>query len=141
MDLSEKYVKMCREAKEIQEMWEPQVGDWIKFYDEIMFLIRKSEIDGYRQVSIWLPRQDQLLEIWRKHDEILKQMKELTPIDMHYTFSSIVDFLEKHFWSQRYVSFEQTILAFVMYDLYGKIWDEQKEEWIKEKEDNHEKAT
>ena len=75
------------------------------------------------------------------HDEILKQMKELTPIDMHYTFSSIVDFLEKHFWNQRYASFEQTILAFVMYDLYGKIWDEQKEEWIKEKEDNYEKTT
>jgi len=28
MDLSEKYIKMCWKAKELQERWTPQVGDY-----------------------------------------------------------------------------------------------------------------
>jgi len=145
MDFTEKYIKMCEKAEEIQERWKPRDGDFIarvwwngkwyrKFvgfakvmgggtYIEVVpstysFDIEEKERSiekyGYRE-WIWLPRQDQLQEMCAPPLDIL-----------------VVEFWQ---WipheqvAVKYTSMEQLWLAFVMWELYGKIWDDGKEEW------------
>jgi hypothetical protein len=73
MDTSERYINMCRQAKELQEMWKPTQGDWFVLYAEIETIGDYSEdlhpID-YREEfpiskknCVWLPRIDQWLQI------------------------------------------------------------------------------
>jgi hypothetical protein len=63
MDISEKYIRMCSLAKEIQNQWTYENGDYV--YDVIdgdagtWFWYHTKDASEY----IWLPRQDQLQEI------------------------------------------------------------------------------
>ncbi len=63
MDTSEKYVRMCESAKEIQHLWNFENGDYI--FDpadgesRVLFGYPSKEYSEY----IWLPRQDQYQEI------------------------------------------------------------------------------
>ena len=69
MDTSKEYIEMCQEAKEIQEEWKPEYGDWNGSkgatvldadYDEVLFTVGpQNKIHKY----VWLPRQDQLQEM------------------------------------------------------------------------------
>lgn len=60
MDTSEKYVRMCREAKEIQLLWNFENGDYVFYpaYEEVQVLLYYPAKDISE--IIWLPRQDQL---------------------------------------------------------------------------------
>jgi hypothetical protein len=63
MDTSEKYVKMCESAKEIERRWNFKNGDYIfNTVDEearVWFGYPSKEYSEYT----WLPRQDQFQEI------------------------------------------------------------------------------
>jgi hypothetical protein len=95
LNISEQYIKMCRQAKELQELWIPQDYDYIQFYDDnefepryIIDLItpkeradsgaygpyidkkskhpKKIEDEIYWNQLIWLPRQDQLQKLFEE---------------------------------------------------------------------------
>ena len=74
MNITEQYIKMCESAKEIQESWKPDVGDWFlndfrgtsgfskdlekqiqgddkKEWEKIQCLTYKPSIEGYVSVS------------------------------------------------------------------------------------------
>ena len=78
----------------------------------------------------FLPRQDQLQEMLNLKVKVIK----------HGLLNKIGNILYK-VYKDKYISgfafdsFEQLFLALVMYKKYGKIWDNKKEEWIKEKEE------
>ncbi|MEL7665459.1 MAG: hypothetical protein AAGU10_15200 [Methanosarcina mazei] len=62
MDTSEKYIRMCSLAKEIQNKWVFQSGDFVYnlAFEEVEVLL----YPGNNSINyIWLPRQDQLQEI------------------------------------------------------------------------------
>lgn len=63
MDISEKYIRMCREAKEIQRLWNFENGDYV--FDpsdgEIMVWFGYPPKDPLE--VFWLPKQDQYQEI------------------------------------------------------------------------------
>ena len=62
MDTSEKYIKMCESAKEIQRKWIFQSGDFVynPAFEEVEVLI----YPGNNSINyVWLPRHDQLQEI------------------------------------------------------------------------------
>lgn len=63
MDTSEKYVRMCREAKEIQHLWNFENGDYVfdPAYEESSVWFEYSSRE-YSEI-IWLPRQNQLQAI------------------------------------------------------------------------------
>ena len=80
MDTSPEYINMCRRAKELQEMWKPQIGDWIyqnsalpdKITVVYKYSLEKEDMkiwdwvreDWYTmQECVWLPRIDQWLQI------------------------------------------------------------------------------
>jgi len=145
MDFSEKYIKMCQKAEEIQIEWKPKVGDWVidvwnrerplvicavrdnpdYFYLSDQFASDKENIyQNHISKLYWLPRQDQLQEMLN-----LKVIK--------YGLLNKIDNILYKVYKDKYISgfafdsFEQLWLAFVMYKKYGKIWDNKKEEWIK----------
>ena len=63
MDTSEKYVRMCSEAKEIQRLWSFENGDYVfdPDFEEVQVLLYYPAKDISE--IIWLPRQDQLQAI------------------------------------------------------------------------------
>lgn len=91
-NIPEQYIKMCRQSKELQELWMPQDYDYIQFYDNNEFEpryivdlitpkeradsgaygpyidekskhLKKIEDEMYWNQLIWLPRQDQLQKL------------------------------------------------------------------------------
>jgi len=131
MDTTDKYIKMCEEAKKLQEQWKMERGDFyiIPFaargYSSPILLDRKYR--DYRQLSwthlnaklIWLFRQDDL-------EKMIKNFHYQRSLQDLHKFSLTVSFAID--------SPEKLRLAFVMYEKYGKNWDNEKEEWSKGEE-------
>jgi len=125
------YIKMCEKAEEIQQIWNPQYGDWYYggIYNKAKVIVvmrryRKHSSANFlnNKQNIWLPRQDQLQEM------------VLDPTIIEGDYYPIPRMLhEFYLWLKdcRYpnVSMEQLWLAFVMYEKYQKKWDSEKEEW------------
>ena len=63
MDTSEKYVRMCRESKEIQRLWHFENGDYVfdPAYEEVQVLLYYP-VKDFSEI-IWLPRLDQIQAI------------------------------------------------------------------------------
>ncbi len=72
---------------------------------------------------VWLPRQDQLLEI------VCENPKPNLWNTPNYMLARLWRFIEDK--RARYASLEQLWLAFVMWRLYCKVWDEDKEDWVR----------
>lgn len=63
MDTSEKYIRMCKEAEEIQLLWNFENGDYVfdPLDGEVMVWFGYSPKESLEVV--WLPKQDQYQEI------------------------------------------------------------------------------
>jgi hypothetical protein len=61
MDISEKYIKMCESAKDIQLQWNFKCEDYI--FDPADGKARVWFEYPSKEEIIWLPKQDQLQEI------------------------------------------------------------------------------
>lgn len=122
MDTTEKYIKMCEGAEEIQES-----HDFLKA-DGIPGIHINKEGDWYfgkaiahnAMKNIWLPRQDQLQGMLLKDYDIYA----LTEKFASYVYHRFVLYDELDF-----TSLEQWWLAFVMKERYGKVWNDRSEEW------------
>ena len=143
MDFSKRYIKICERAEELQRKWKCELGDFCYRKNsgkiEIITAVRqigwwkttpiKLNEMGYSEEStilagdstwdaIWLPTQDQLQEMCDP------------PLDI----------LLMEFWKWlpheevaiKYTSMEQLWLAYLMWELYGKVWDDEKEDWVKQ---------
>jgi len=134
MDLTPKYIKMCEKAEEIQKEWKPTEGDvvFVKIKNKICWVfqstmddVKNKEVviltDGSiieKNLCVWLVRQDQLQEMIITSKYCDRNYALLTELaDFHYHHG-------KCNWSM-----EQLCLAFVMHEKYGKVWDNEKEEW------------
>jgi len=120
---------------EIQGLWRPQEGDCIFIKGHSYTLphvaliyegLRGGLIVGRgweedwefeREVSTWLPRQDQLQEIWWKSTPDGTYLKLWTMVEEFYGH------YERYGYPKYAFSMEQLWLAFVMKELYNKIWD------------------
>jgi len=131
MDKTTRYIKMCKEAKEIQAERVEGLGirrlrpdDFVagNFGENLKTYICE-DISRYwiiRDELIWLPRQDQLQELLYGHIQqdygVIADMYDFTKENLEYV--------------KQFRSLEQLWLAFVMKIKYNKIWDDKKEEWI-----------
>jgi len=137
MDFSKQYIKMCKEAKEIQEIYQNTfkkednevnniLEGWYVYNGKNVILLHNNEffisdLKDELKKYIWLPRQDQL--------------QAIITTNKHFRFSLIELFY--HFANKnvpKFTSMEQLWLAYVMYIKYKKIWNNEKEKWIKEKD-------
>jgi len=142
-------IKMFGKAKEIQALWAPKVGDWFYKRDGISFgqwLVCKIERDilfcSSERISqypykgqlvefsvpvdyTWLPTQSQLQEIYLKslsQDE--QESSNIIVVILDDFQDWVLNDCSGLDWSYGgQVSLEQLWLAFVMRELYGKIWD------------------
>lgn len=136
MDVSNEYIKMCKNAR---LSWEPKVGDYclaIRGYsdydfrhrndngvlgivtkiDEDVFAIEPIEKDATAwysiKESIFLPRQDQLQEMMGGFPYVIRGLRQ--------------------YWEQDnnefHISGEQITLKYLMNITFGKVWDGS--EWI-----------
>ena len=120
MDYSKKYIKMCEKAWHIIGIpdYEPTTGRYInnQLYeiDEFGYYWWKSEFES----RIPLYRQDQLQDMVINFGYGHQNAGILVGLSL---------FSGKHGYNN--ASMEQLWLAFVMHEKYGKVWNEEKEEW------------
>ena len=130
MDFSKQYIKMCKEAKEIQEIYQnilkkenDEIDNilegWYVYDGKNVILLHNNEffisdLKDELKKYIWLPRQDQL--------------QAIITTNKYFRFSLIELFY--HFANKnvpKFTSMEQLWLAYAMYIKYKKIWDNEKE--------------
>ena len=116
MDTNKEYIEMCRRATEIQNIWEPNSGDFTYIAD-----IKSVNIYAWGQKKecseVWLPRQDQLQGMWHpeRSETAWAWNSSLTAF---LNVSDLYSPIEKS-----KMSMEQLMLCLVMHEKYGKKWD------------------
>ena len=139
MDTSKEYIEMCRKAVEVQELWEPNVGDLtdcgliLKIYPGMYYTYKKESGHFFnvpkKENPIYLPRQDQL--------------QDMIGISKMFDFYGLVETFNRFATGKtcvvgsenqniahlkQFKSMEQIWLAFVMHAKYSKKWDGS--DWI-----------
>jgi len=154
MDTSEKFIKMCHEAKEIQKLWKPTEADFMYNYAncEPCFIrcnritdkrFKNHSISYKEDVFFWLPRQDQLLKMCNPKN-LLSPFKWLDFFHSGISNVHIYKVLQEneeleesiaeYSIKKEYVLFdsiEQILLGFLMKFKYNKTWNDKTEKWIK----------
>lgn len=138
MDDSKKFIKMCDKAGLKHK---PQEGDlyYDKRYKEFYWNCKIGKLKKRWQYiqkcveeDIWMPQQDQLQEMIECDGDI--QSKFI----LFYQFArggisgeKIDELVKKRKYAFQFNTFEQLWLAFVKHEKDNKMWDDEKEEWIK----------
>ncbi|RKZ19684.1 hypothetical protein DRQ17_00465 [bacterium] len=144
--ITERYIKMCEKAEEIQREWKPQEGDFciVKGYKKVFVVFQDAGVDDFgvpcliaghrcldKRQTIWLPTQEQLQEM------VLEwyQKKNLYDVnDSNTLFLRLRNFWMEGVYQEAILQFgtmNELLLAFVMWERYQKVWDDEKEEWVK----------
>ncbi len=142
MDTSTKYIIMCKKAKEIQELWKTEQGDWGCRRSKKVRLVGiigvYNNFQQYEDGDIWLPRQDQLQKI--AFSLCVEQGMCGLPAQSWMYIQCMYDFMQKHreliggdrvYLPDNSITLEQWWLMLIMKKKYGKHWDNEKEEWVK----------
>lgn len=136
MDTTEKNIKMCEMAKEIQGAWEPKDGDYAWHPDDGADYMGQWEFPAEVAVVkiteqkpcewwfhwLWLPRQDQLQEM------VDTNLGRLLLRVWKFVDQSTQG-IEAGLKQPMITSMEQLWLVFVMRGEYGKVWNG--EDWVK----------
>lgn len=113
MDTSETYIKMCREAKEIQG-WTYKTlkrDDYVVYGDDVVFA--DAVLGGLSSdIWTWLPRQDQLQE-----------MINFQPVLSHLGYCKDLMYQLWELKKEPFQSWEQVWLSVVMIQKYNKTWN------------------
>jgi len=128
------YIKMCKEAKEVQELWIPGLGDICinKLDDkEVMVIASRGKIADkeYKFVYLGIGSREQP-GYWHKKDKLVLlptqgQLQEMIvdPILNIAEFSKwALKAIEGAEYYMQFDSWNELWLAFVMYEEYNKIW-------------------
>lgn len=115
---------MCEAAKNIQESWHVNFGDYYNDIEEVVEVVLSVvNVHKCKTTLIWLPRQDQLQEIVMNDTKTVAMEDRI--IKLHVSFDRFVKYWAiKHVVSmnmQNY-SMEQLWLSYTMYYLYEKMW-------------------
>ena len=139
MDFTTTNIVMCKEAKGIQEQWQPQRGDFafweasieepepVLIYDvdgELLKVITLRHGTYHiltKDDLIWLPRQDQLLEMCH-------ETCKWVPIP-YLEWLHIIPKPEDNEAFAQFKTYEQLWLALLMWTKEGKVWDAQERRW------------
>ncbi len=138
MDTTNEYRNMCRKADEIQDSWECQLGDFYGHFGSIKIWGVDDEADNHSNkaiVSIWLPRQDQLQEMYAKNvlDDLHFLFDPFALLDIIHCY--VKDDCDNHKHEdvsyEECSSMEQLWLFFVMKTVHNKYWDG--DNWLRKK--------
>ncbi len=136
--ITDNFLKMCKQAEEIQKVWKPKVGDWQFWCNNKTLCANISIITSlqkkYSEAThrVWLPTLEQLFEMAHKvrDKEAYHKSKE---------YEIIADFIEWMLNSDidKYKDFKldfndtkSCLLIYIMEEFYHKIWTGEKWEAI-----------
>ena len=110
----DRYIKMCREATDIQDAWEPKEGDAMGRGENTTIVPRTVATD-LKDYFTWLPRIEDLIEIYRRQDGG-KDYTILCDLTIFIkTTAKLKDI---------YAPTNEWMLRLIMYSLYNKLWRE-----------------
>jgi len=133
------FSKMCKEAKEVQEKWEPKIGDRVVFANEIEGIVVRR-IDNNIVVLVpqentcyfttrfnlvWLPTQRQLQEMLFPNNYFWHYM------GLNVLNEKMAKVYGSFYSGGGFESGEEFWIAVVMWELVRKIWDICMEKWIR----------
>jgi len=135
MDTSEKFILKCKKAKEIQELWKFERGDYFSTIEQTRLQLPPCIVDDFwisdQKVRnkrpdywIWIIRQDQFQDMVMPEFEIFGCDAIEHFMDVFYEFQKDNNPL--------FNSMEELILSFVMHRKYQKKWNEKIQDWLKE---------
>ena len=142
MDTSKEYIKMCKHAKEIQDLWKPKFSDFVFHFVEdleevgiVVSCLRKSPdiyVNGrvkyiYKLDTLcWIPRQDQLQELSWNTDIAENNITHL--LMRFYDTIHGNDPEDRDFYWTQFNTLEQLWLTFYMWSKHHKTWNDN--QWI-----------
>ncbi len=147
MDKSSRYIKMCKEAREIQGGWNHKTGDiFVTKKGEVLFWVPGKygalEIKGGFGVTrddkiitldpyIWLPRYNQLIETIQATSQ--SHFRDIT--FLFYSWLRTPYGIDIHHSPKKlFATNEQMWIAYLMESLYHKIWTEMAWVTVEKKE-------
>lgn len=142
--ITETYIRMCREAIELQEQWQPKEADLIiwdydgNFVQDILRMAKASKSDLNALDVFWLPRQEDLQEI--AFNQIAQNQIEGDCEIGHYFIEDFREvfgyeylFDEFGYWwdgTVKFKTFNEIWLGFVMHYVFDKTWNGESWEQI-----------
>jgi len=159
MLFTNKYIKMCKEAEEIQKDWKPKVGDYCICSRGMIGILtsdKKQKVTypdgntGYAYVGvrlrdgaswssrkpIWLPTQEQLQEILWQHLRKGWNVGDSCKFGvLLVAFNNYVDNFGVSVVNA-FTSYQELWLDLVMGEKYNKIWWHGKGKWVKRRNKN-----
>lgn len=138
MDISKEYIEMCKKAVEIQQLYKNKHDRADKGCFVYINRIKSVEVIPHtfahqKSEDIWLPRQDQLQEIYWA-DKLIWHVKQIY----------FEGFLKQNCLTADSDSFEQAWLKFVMEGKFKKKWNKITKNWeeikYKNEHDNQRQA-
>ena len=134
MDTSPKYIEMC-DCEEIQSQAIYVVYNF--FIDAKTLALRFSDITDYDYMKtmnalhtereyLWLPRQDQIQEMFELPPIGDERFQVITPFGFAYKLYNFAEEIRNPNKKYPYGSMEQLWLAFYMDEKHNKQWDKNK---------------
>lgn len=145
MDTTNRYALMSMNAAEIQDHWQPRQCDFFieradieegvsfctpaqvmiqvvnLYYDESAGERYEEELREVKEQAVWLPRQDQLQGLLEPDIEKVHVLIPQVLSARYFDYGSKKTVNA----SSLFYSMEQLWLAFIMRQLYGKVWNEE----------------
>ncbi len=126
MDTTKNYILMAEKAFEVQELWEPDVGDYFKIRNEVDGHVNVlgchwekcdgCEWEACKEESLWIPTQSQLQGM------VKDRFKVSYGIDLYHLVKCFQIFQVKHTGGLGLTSMEQLWISFVMKEKFSKHW-------------------
>lgn len=123
--MTDKYILMCRQAKEIQEAWEPKEGDMtyvLLANQQLRLSVADIEMVPIFNDYIWLPHIEDLVEMMKKYG-LNASAYGITVAHHEYLFSKQNSIFG--------VTYKESWLCFVMHEIYNKSWNGEDWEPVK----------
>ena len=123
--ITDNYIKMCEQAKEIQKWWFPDICDL--YYDKLEM---ETKPITFLAEKIWLSERSRGCNfIWLPIQEQLQEMIDSKPYNLFYIF--------RHWYESsaniyKGITWNELWFAFVMHEKYNKVWTGEKWEEVKE---------
>lgn len=129
MNVSISYINMCVNATDLlKHRWNKELGDYYYNHsEEVVSMISHS--NNFNNLEIfWLPKLDQLFDIWRNENRSPSAWNVLRYAYMR----TATDEKGLNAYYIAFDSLEEVVLAFLMREMYGKRWNSDTKSWEKE---------
>ena len=132
----DEYIKMCSQANEIQEQWQPQRADTYYLKDNVgnihtKFIKETIKKEDYitAQNGVWIPRQEDYQKIIIiNYQRLEKKIEDWTPWVLIQGLYTYMD--EPQIKWNSDINLNQIYLELTMETVYNKKWDREIGTWI-----------